>query len=81
MGPLIPLFWISGDVSSGVQSQGVQPYLRLVEVYVVTRSLRFISGATPTDHLVTSMAAKPSFPHTCEALVGLETASYHAATV
>ena len=30
MGPLIPLFWTSGDVSSGFQSQSGQPYLCLV---------------------------------------------------
>ena len=44
----------------------------------VTRSLRFTSGVTPADLLVASMAAEPSLPHTCEALVGLETGSYHA---
>ena len=42
-------------------------------------SLRFTSGATPADLLVASMAAKPSLPHTCKALVGFETRSYHAA--
>ena len=41
--------------------------------------MRFTSGATPADLLVASMAAEPSLPHTCEALVGLETGSYHAA--
>ena len=25
-GPLVPLFWISGDVSSGIQSQSGLPY-------------------------------------------------------
>ena len=45
----------------------------------VTRSLNFTSSATPADLLVASMAAKPSLPHTCKALVGLETRSYHAA--
>ena len=38
------------------------------------------SGATPADLLVASMAAKPSLPHTCEALVGLKTRSYHDGT-
>ena len=46
----------------------------------VTHSLRFTSDVTPADLLVASMAAKPSLPHTCKALVGLETGSYHAAT-
>ena len=45
----------------------------------VTHSLRFTSGVTPADLLVASMAAEPSLPHTCKALVGLETGSYHAA--
>ena len=35
MGPLILLFWTSGDVSSGFQSQSGQPYLRLAEAYVL----------------------------------------------
>ena len=34
-GPLIPLFWTSGDVSSEYQSQSGQPYLCLVEAYVL----------------------------------------------
>ena len=41
--------------------------------------MRFTSGATPTNLLAASMAAKPSLPHTYGALVGLETGSYHAA--
>ena len=46
----------------------------------ITCSLRFTSGATPADLLVASMVAEPSLPHTCKALVGLETGSYHATT-
>ena len=46
----------------------------------VIRSLRFTSGATPASLLAASMAAEPSLPHTCKALVGLETGSYHATT-
>ena len=34
MGPLIPLFWTSGDVSSGFQSHSGQPYSHLAEAYV-----------------------------------------------
>ena len=45
----------------------------------VTHSLRFTFGATPVDLLAASMAAELSLPCTCEALVGLETGSYHAA--
>ena len=33
---------------------------------------------TPTNLLVASMAAEPPLPHTCKALVELETWSYHA---
>ena len=36
MWPLIPLFWTSGDLSSGFQSQSGQPYSHLVEVHVLT---------------------------------------------
>ena len=39
----------------------------------------FTSGVTPADLLAASMAAEPSLPHTCKALVALETGSYHAA--
>ena len=35
MGPLIPQFWTSGDVSSGFQSLGGQPYSQLAEVYMM----------------------------------------------
>ena len=45
----------------------------------VTCLLRFTSGATPADLMVASMAAKPSLPHSCKALVGLQTGSFHAA--
>ena len=35
MGPLIPLFWTTGDLSSGFQLQSGQSYLRLAEAYVM----------------------------------------------
>ena len=35
VGPLIPLFRTSGDISSGFQSQSGQPYFHLVEAYVL----------------------------------------------
>ena len=35
VGPLIPLFWTSGDISSRFQSQSGQPYLHLAEVYML----------------------------------------------
>ena len=34
MGTLIPLFWMSGDVSSGFQSQSGQLYSHLAEAYL-----------------------------------------------
>ena len=34
VGPLIPLFWTSGDVSYGFQSQSGQPYLCLAEIHL-----------------------------------------------
>ena len=35
VGPLIPLFWTSSNVSSGSQSQSGQSYSHLVKVYVM----------------------------------------------
>ena len=35
IGPLIPLFWTSGDVSCGFQSHSGQPYLHLPEAYIM----------------------------------------------
>ena len=35
VGPLIPPFWTSGDVSSGFQSQSGKPYLHLTEAYML----------------------------------------------
>ena len=71
------MFWTSGDVSSGFRSQSGQPCLSFGDVHV-TCSLRFTSSATPANLLAANMAAQLSLPHTCEALVGLETGSYHA---
>ena len=73
------LFWTSSDVSSGFQSQSGQRYSHLVEAYVLHIPFRFTSGVTPANLLSASMAAEPSLPLTCEALVGLKTRSYHAA--
>ena len=48
-----PLFWTSGDVCRGFQSQGgVTCTLSCLRAI-----LRFISGATPADLLVASMVA------------------------
>ena len=76
MGPLIPLFWTSGYVSSGFQSQSGLPYLCLVEV-CVTHYLRFTSGARSANLLMACMAAELISSITCEqALVGLGNRMY-----
>ena len=73
--PLIPLFWISGEVFPGFQSQGGFPCLRASSP-VHSRFLRFTSGATPADLLSTSIVAKPFDPCTCvQAFVGLESST------
>ena len=48
--PLVPLFWISGDVSSGFQSQSGLHYSHCGGKCNVC-SLRFTSGATLADLL------------------------------
>ena len=55
MGSLIPMFWTSGDISSGFQSHNGQPYSHLAET----------CGVTPTDLLMASMAAGrfPNMPN------------------
>ena len=59
MGPLILLFWTSGDVSSGFQNSEWAILFALGRDVCVTCSLWFTSGTTPTDLLVVSMAAEP----------------------
>ena len=66
IGLLILMFWTSGHVPYGFQNHSVHPYLHLVEVYVI-HSLKYTSGVTPVT----------PFP---QALVGLKTRIYHAAT-
>ena len=70
VGLLIPLFWTSGDVYHRFQSQGA------CFVTCVQQILRLTSAATPTDLLLTRMAAELSHLFTCkQAMVGLETES------
>ena len=69
-GPLVPLFWISGDVSSGFQSQSRFCLIRYFcggECNV--HSPRFTSGATLAD-LLAAGAQPVTSPHAC-AEVGL----------
>ena len=53
MGPLIPLFGTSGEVTFGFQSQSGKSYLHKFGGGIrVTCSLQFTSGTTPADLLV-----------------------------
>ena len=62
LGPLVPLVWISSNVSSGFQSQSGLPYLYCRGERNV-RSLRSTSGATLADLLAASLPPVLS-PHT-----------------
>ena len=64
LGQLIPLFWISSDISSGFQSQSRLPYLHCGGKCNVC-SLRSTSGAIPADLLTVSMAASPVHSYFC----------------
>ena len=77
VGTLIPLFWTSGDVSSGFQSKSGQLYSCLAETYELHVPWDFLL----VWHLPTSWQPawqlSWSLPHTCEqALLGLETRTY-----
>ena len=54
VGPLIPLFWISGDFCPGFQSQGGS-----LACFLTCVILRFTSGVTPADCIEGNMAAEP----------------------
>ena len=54
MGPLVPLFWMFGDICPGFQSLGGSPYFNASSA-AHRGILRFTSGATPADLLVASM--------------------------
>ena len=60
--PLVPMFWISGDISSGFQSQNGLHYLHHRGNCNVC-SLRSTSCATPTDIFDNQLAIN-SFSHT-----------------
>ena len=51
VGPLIPLFWTSGDVYPGFQSQSGYPCLHAF-LPVCNKIPRFTSAATPADLFV-----------------------------
>ena len=74
---LITLFWTSGDIGPGFQSQGGSPRLH-ASFPACNRILRLTFGITPADLLAASMATEPFFPCTCEqVLVELETGICH----
>ena len=58
LGPPIPLFWASGDVCPGFQSQGGS-----LACFLACVILRFTSGTTPADCIEVSTAAKPFLIH------------------
>ena len=58
VGPLIPLFWTSGDVS-WFQSQSGQPFSCLGEGVCVSHLLQFTSCVTPANLLAAIMTAEP----------------------
>ena len=62
LGPLVPLFWMSSDVSSGFQSQSGLPYSHCGGKHNV-HSLRSTSGATHADLLAAGLPPVLS-PHT-----------------
>ena len=59
------MFWTSGDVSSGFQSQSGQPYSHFGKVILEIYSLRFISGVTPLPVYIANVAASSLSPHVC----------------
>ena len=70
LGPLVPLFWISGDVSSGFQSQSGFCLIRyFCRGECNVHSSRFTSGATLAN-LLAAGAQPVTSPHAC-AEVGL----------
>ena len=54
--PLVPLFWSSGDISSGFQSQSGFCLINFCRGKCNVHSLRSTSGATPADLLTAGMA-------------------------
>ena len=65
LGPLVPLFWISGDVSSGFQSQSGFHLIRyFCRGKCNIHSPRFTSGATLANLLVGG-AQPVTSPHAC----------------
>ena len=57
VGPLIPLFQISGDVSSEFQSQSGQPYSHFGRGVFDISSLRFTYGVTPLPMYMATIVA------------------------
>ena len=63
LGPLVPLFWISGDVSSGLQSQSQSVLLSLFIISLFcggkcnVHSPRSTSGATPANLMTVGIPA------------------------
>ena len=65
MGPLVSLFWTSGDVPSEFQSQMGHPYLRLTEPYVLKVKFLIKKEKTYKCHLM-SLKIGEVFQHPAE---------------
>ena len=57
---LVTLFWTSGDICPGFQSQG--GCLLIMHAFLTCVILRFTSGVTPADCTEVSMVAEPFEP-------------------
>ena len=80
LGPPVPLFLVSGDVSAGLWNQSGMPYSTLLETNVMyIHSPRSTFGATSTDlcdgQLATSLVAHILLPAEAR-LPGLETMTW-----
>ena len=73
-----PYFGLLVTSPLGFKARVGSALFELIRVYVLCYTFPEIH--LWCDLLAASMAAKPSLPHTCKALVGLKTRSYHAAT-
>ena len=70
LGPLVPLFWISGDISYGFQSQSGFCLIRFCGGECNVHSMRSTSGSTLAD-LLAAGAQLVTSPHACPE-VGLD---------
>ena len=77
MGPLIPLFWTSGDVSSGFQSQSGQPYSHSTEMYTFPEIHLWCDTCRPLGSQHGNQAILFHIPATCIGEARMEDLSHH----